>query len=117
MALQRACLGCGESVPSGSRCDDCKRPRDRSNELSASQRGYDHHYRRLRAKALALQPWCACGATENLTVDHSPKSWELIADGHRPTLAWFADGLLRVSCLRCNIAAGHARGAGVTRTD
>lgn len=118
MPLPRACIECGESIPSGSRCADCRLARDRSNLPSREARGYDYRYRTIRARALRLQPWCTdCGTDQQLSVDHSKRSWELIKQGQRPTMQWFAEGLLTVVCMPCNRRRGNARGAGVTRRD
>ncbi len=116
--LTKPCIACGEDAePGQSRCRDCRRPRDRTGKPSASARGYDSRYRTIRSRALRMQPWCECGATTNLTVDHTPRSWELIKQGHRPSLEWFAEGLLIVCCQPCNQRRGAARGARVTRQD
>lgn len=114
--LSRSCIECGDDAePGKSRCHDCRLPQ--SPRPSATQRGYGSRYQRLRAKAIALQPWCECGAVDNLSVDHTPRSWELIEAGHKPTLDWFANGLMTVRCLACNRARGAARGNNVTRHD
>lgn len=118
MPLTKPCIRCGEDAePGKSRCTECRQPRDRTGQPSASARGYDSRYRTVRARALRLQPWCECGATTNLTVDHSPESWRLIREGNRPTLEWFANGLLTVCCMSCNQRRGSARGTNVTRSD
>jgi hypothetical protein len=66
-----------------------------------------------------MQPWCpACrtpGSPDNpLTVDHTPAAWAAVEAGRRLTLKDFENGLLSVLCLRCNVAAGRARGSNVT---
>lgn len=72
----KACGGCGQPTIT-SPCPACtpSRPRylyPRANHTkSAAARGYDHHWRKLRDRALKRQPWCAhCGTTEDLTGDH-----------------------------------------------
>lgn len=117
--LSKPCLDCGDDAEHGSsRCAQCRRPRDRSHEPSASQRGYDSRYRIVRSRALRMQPWCTdCDSDQNLTVDHSARSWELIKQGQRPSLDWFTAGLLTVCCMACNQRRGAARGANVTRQD
>lgn len=119
MPLAKPCIQCGEDAePGKSRCTACRRPRDRSDQPTREQRGYDYRYRTIRSRALRMQPWCAdCGSDQNLTVDHSKRSWELIKQGQRPALEWFATGLLTVRCQRCNNRRGAARGNNVTRQD
>lgn len=111
---QRPCVGCGELISSGSRCRDC---RPKRTAPSATRRGYPEWWNRLSKRARELQPWCACGAIDHLTVDHTPASWLKVEAGQRLTLNDFRNGLLIVRCQRCNNSAGAARGANVTRTD
>ncbi|MFI6609293.1 HNH endonuclease [Streptomyces sp. NPDC050507] len=71
------CRACKALVPLGSTyCASC-RPRRKWNALKApaSARGYDALWRRLRATAIAAQPWCSrCRTTGSLanplTGDH-----------------------------------------------
>jgi 5-methylcytosine-specific restriction protein A len=65
----RPCLDCGRLCPD-SRCRSCQRARDQRRG-SATARGYDAAWRRLRAEHLALEPDCACGCGQPATdVDH-----------------------------------------------
>jgi 5-methylcytosine-specific restriction protein A len=87
-------------------------PKQRAPQPSSHQRGYDTRYRRLRNKAVRLQPWCTtCGHTGDktnpLTLDHTPAAW---VKAPSLTVKDIADGMLTVECLRCNIAKGPARG-------
>jgi len=112
--LPRPCLVCGEPSPE-SRCKAHKL-RTHTKPRSRHERGYTSAWDRLSKQARRIQPWCSdCGATERLSVDHTPASWQKVAEGKALTLQDFADGLLSVRCLPCNIAAGHARGNNVTR--
>ena len=53
----------------------------------------------------------------NLSLDHTPKAWELVEQGKRLTLKDVASGLLVVRCMKCQHHLGAARGDNVTRTD
>lgn len=118
----RPCLGCGHDIESGSRCDDCRLPRRRRAQASATRRGYNHRWAALSRRARAAQPWCSTcltpGTPKNpLTVDHSPEAWLKFVAGKTLTLKDFGSGLLSVECLKCNVAKGNARGDNVERTD
>ena len=66
---RRPCLTCGV-LCGGTRCRTCQRARDQRRG-SASDRGYDAAWRRLRAEHLALEPDCACGCGQLASdVDH-----------------------------------------------
>jgi cytochrome c5 len=119
--VRRPCLdpSCGELIEAGSRCDEHRIRRTRT-QPSAASRGYGSKWRSLSRRAVAAQGFCsAChttGSPENpLTLDHTPASWAKVAAGKTLTLKDCADGLLTVLCLRDNIAAGAARGNNVTR--
>lgn len=107
----KLCTVCSE--PSvGSRCPEHK---GRKEQPSATQRGYDYQYHKLRAQALRLQPFCLdCGSQDQLTLDHSVKAWEKVNSGKRLTIKDVGDGLLTIRCIRCNQKAGNARGNNVT---
>lgn len=107
----KSCIECGTPC-TGSRCPDHTLKR---RQPSATARGYDYHYRQLRDDAIALQGFCTdCLTTDKLTLDHTVESWRKVQHGQRLTLKDVGDGLLVVRCIRCNIAAGHARGATIT---
>lgn len=101
-----ACIECGEPSD-GPRCPehtvDTKPP--------AAERGYDHAWNKLSARARRLQPFCTdCGATEDLQGDHTPEAWARKAAGKPIRLQDIV-----VRCGPCNRAAGAARGPSATR--
>lgn len=115
--MNRPCLRCQELVASGSYCAECK-PKRKPRPSRA--RGYDRKHEELSRQARRLQPWCSdClthgGPKNPLTLDHTPQAWAKVNAGKRLTIKDVAAGLAVVRCLRCNIAAGAARGANVTR--
>ena len=68
-------------------------------------RGYGSAWQRLSARARRLQPFCSdCGATDDLTADHSPEAWERVAAGLPVRLAD-----VDVVCRGCNSRRGRAR--------
>ncbi|MER5898897.1 HNH endonuclease [Streptomyces mirabilis] len=111
---KRPCLKCGRLTTNPSRCDvhqrewEAQRQKLRDAERgSASQRGYDITYRRVRAQVLKgwrsqHGEWCPgwrvpAHASQDLTVDHIIP----LAKGgthHRENL--------RVLCRRCNSSRG-----------
>lgn len=98
----RPCLDCGVPTDTGTRCPVCRPP---DHQLSAHQRGYDAAWRRLSKQARRLQPFCTdCGATDDLTVDHSREAWERRAQG----LAIRLEDVTTV-CRSCNARRGRAR--------
>lgn len=102
--LLRPCVVCGE-LSTGSRCAEHPAPSER--KLSAHRRGYDAAWFRLSAKARRLQPFCSdCGATEDLTTDHTPEAWARKVRGLPIRLAD-----VDVVCRRCNSRRGAARGS------
>lgn len=70
----KACGTCGTPSPT-TPCTDCAVPR--THEQSASARGYDRQWRKLRARAIRRQPWCAWpeGCTYPIT-DKNPLTGE-----------------------------------------
>lgn len=115
--LPSVCSECGttyERDRDGSKCQAC-RPADRGErELyrgSRQSRGYDYRWEKLARRARELQPFCSdCGATDDLTGDHSSTAWERRAAGKAIRLRD-----IDVVCRRCNGERGAARG--VTATD
>ena len=99
------CLGCGEPTE-GTRCGPCAYDHEQDTERpTREQRGYDKAWRRLSERARKLQPFCEdCGATENLTTDHSPEAWRRRARGLAVRLQDVA-----VVCGPCNNRRGRAR--------
>jgi 5-methylcytosine-specific restriction enzyme A len=62
---------CGAVVPHGQRCPTCTRAHDQARG-SASARGYDVAWQRLRGRFLQVHPWCSapgCNA-KAAEVDH-----------------------------------------------
>lgn len=116
MPLAVPCIDCGNLAQPGPRCDTCqeradqikaaRRERKRAPEPTSTARGYDNKWRRLSERARRLQPFCSdCGATENLTCDHSPEAWERKARGLEIRLQD-----VDVVCDPCNQKRGAARG-------
>ncbi|KQH78855.1 hypothetical protein AO501_07715 [Mycobacterium gordonae] len=109
----KLCTVCQAPCGEGSRCDQHKRKH--APTPSATARGYGYSYQKLRAQAIALQPFCTdCQATDNLTLDHTPESWRKVERGRTLTLRDVRNGLLFVRCQRCNQKAGNARGSSIT---
>ena len=102
----RPCLDCGEPA-NGPRCND----HTTDHKPTAHTRGYDAAWTRLSKRARRLQPFCECGAVEDLQLDHLPSAWERQAQGKPIRLG--IDAVVR--CGPCNRAAGAARGENVTR--
>lgn len=69
LAPRRVCR-CG-AIVQGRRCPRCQRSQDQARG-SASARGYDAHWRIVRAAFLKAHPWCSqVGCQEHaLDVDH-----------------------------------------------
>lgn len=118
MGLLKPCYvqACGE-LSEQARCP-AHRPKHPSKDRKS--RGYPSWWERLSIQARQLQPWCSTchtpGTPANpLTVDHTPASWAKVRSGQRLTLRDFEAGLLRVECMRHNIANGYARGDRVSR--
>ena len=114
VAMRSPCMSCGV-LTKGYRCEECERKRTsdlptqhrRAYDNSRRRdRGYDSAWRRLSARARAMQPFCSvCGATEDLQADHTPMAWERKERGLEVRLQD-----IQVLCGRCNRRAGSARG-------
>ena len=66
------CMTCGEP----SEATYCPEHTRHSWKPSAAARGYDWRWLQLSRRARRLQPFCSdCGATDDLTADHSPEAW------------------------------------------
>lgn len=119
--IQRPCLTCGELTTSSTRCDDCRRARDREAEAvryardGRRQRREGHEsaaWRRLSKKARKMQPWCnLCGRRANelepyerLELDHLPSAWDKY-EHNKPIL--LTD--VQVLCNTCNTKIGSSR--------
>lgn len=102
------CLDCGQPSPEP-RCEDHARPTNRPSRAA----GYDAAWDRLSRRARRLQPFCSdCGATTDLTCDHSPEAWERKDAGLAIRLRD-----VDVVCRACNSRRGRARPTGVRAHD
>lgn len=106
--LMKPCIECGE-LSDAARC-----PEHTPVKFVAptTARGYGSAWQKLSVRARRLQPFCSdCGATDDLTADHSPEAWERHAAGLPIRLAD-----VDVVCRSCNSKRGRARpwGEGVT---
>lgn len=98
------CLECGQPSPEP-RCEDHARPTNRPSRAA----GYDAAWDRLSRRARRLQPFCSdCGATTDLTCDHSPEAWKRKERGLSIRLED-----VDVVCRACNSRRGAARTRGV----
>lgn len=105
--LPRPCIVCGEPT-SGGRCD--AHTVQRQHTKTPTERGYDRAWTKLSARARRLQPWCSdCGATDDLTTDHSAEAWRRHNAG-KPIRIRDVD----VVCRSCNSKRGPARTRGST---
>ena len=112
--LQSVCPECGTPYTrddNTAACPDCYPSRTtRPNHYgrgSSTARGYDERWRRLSLQARRLSPQCAdCGATDDLSADHSAEAWRRREQGLTIRLQD-----IDVVCLRCNAERGAARGA------
>lgn len=112
--LPTVCPDCGrvyERDDTTAACPDCKPVRTaRPNHYargSATARGYGYAWRKLSERARRLSPQCEdCGATTDLTADHSAEAWLRHERGQVVRLRDVA-----VVCRRCNAERGAARGA------
>lgn len=114
--LRSICPECGEpftrQAGAGASCAECKpipttgtrqaRERERGTRR---ERGYDNAWLRLSARARKLQPFCSeCGATDDLTADHSAEAWRRKEAGKVIRLKD-----IDVLCRRCNSERGDPR--------
>jgi 5-methylcytosine-specific restriction protein A len=105
--LPRPCLDCGEPSPR-TRCPLCEAERQARVDQArghAAARGYDKAWRRLRARAVRLQPFC-------LDAQLSPCEGPLTADHLRWPARSLAD--VEVVCRGHNSARGARRTTGGT---
>lgn len=100
MSLLKPCLVCGEPSDQTYCAEHSPSPRRPSRAA-----GYDRAWDRLSARARQLQPWCTdCGATQDLTADHSRQAWARKAQG----LAIRLEDV-EVCCRSCNARRGRSR--------
>ena len=106
---RRPCTDCGEPHEGAGRCPDCARAADvRRPRASREARGYGWRWRQLSIRARKRQPFCdVCGATKDLTTDHSEEAWRRHAQGLPVRLED-----VRVMCRPCNARKGRARPPG-----
>lgn len=98
------CLSCGEPTPT-TRCPDCTHVQRVTPLASPTALGYDTPWRKLSERARKIQPWCSdCGATTDLTCDHSKEAWKRKAAGKSIRLRD-----VDVLCRSCNSKRGKAR--------
>lgn len=111
--LPSVCPDCGQVFDrddTQAECPECKpRRTSRPNHDwrgSSTARGYDQKWRKLSERARRLSPQCEdCGATGQLTTDHSAEAWRRREAGLVIRLRDVA-----VVCARCNAERGPARG-------
>lgn len=109
--LMKPCITCGE-LSDAARCPEHT---EAKFVAPTTARGYGAAWQKLSVRARRLQPFCSdCGATDDLTADHSPEAWERVAAGLPVRLAD-----VDVVCRGCNSRRGRARpwGEGVNRPD
>lgn len=101
----RPCIECGEPTDAP-RCEECAPPRSQPTERAGTTaRGYDRTWRKLSERARRLQPFCSdCGATADLTVDHSLQAWRRKAQSLPIRLQD-----VEVVCRPCNSRRGAAK--------
>lgn len=117
-ALATICATCGTpfTLDPGemrrSRCTDCRpAPREIPDRGTPKQRGYDERWRRLSIRARRAQPFCSdCGATDDLTADHTPEAWARREAGQSIRLED-----VDVVCRPCNGRRGAVRGEAPNR--
>lgn len=109
--MMKPCVNCGQLLEERSRCTDC-RSSERKHQAgyqpskSSRQRGYDSRWDSLSSRARRIQPWCTdCGATEDLTADHSLEAWNRYYAGLPIRLRD-----IDVVCRVCNIDRGTPGG-------
>ncbi len=101
----RTCIECGEPSTE-ERCEQHRLPS--SPKAPTTLRGYDWSWQQLSKRARRLQPFCSdCGATDDLTCDHSPEAWRRKAAGKTIRLQD-----VDVVCRSCNADRGRARPTG-----
>ena len=115
MTVRTICPQCGTPftrTDNKARCTDCQPDRE-PGKPSKRELGYDWRWRTLSKRARELQPFCSdCGATEDLTTDHTPQAWARRRAGKVIRLCD-----VDVVCRRCNGERGAARGDRMTRLD
>jgi 5-methylcytosine-specific restriction enzyme A len=104
----KPCLTC-QTPSDGSYCDEHTPKPWQHREASARRRGYSTAWDKLSRRARKLQPFCSdCGATEDLQLDHTERTWQRHEAGKVIRLKDTGG----VVCGPCNRARGAARGRG-----
>jgi hypothetical protein len=111
--MNRACLGCGRIIPSGSRCRVCRAQQERARDAqrgSRQRRGYDREHELERERwALLVDAGQVAGARCGLPIQPGA-AWDL---GHTADrTAWTGP-----EHATCNRAAGGHDGNAVTNWD
>ncbi len=105
----RPCLTCG-NPSSASYCTEHEPRPWQHRDGNARDRGYSTAWDKLSRRARRLQPFCSdCGATRDLQLDHTQRTWERVDAGKVVRLRDTGG----VVCAACN----RRRGAGRGRTD
>ncbi|BBY42184.1 HNH endonuclease [Mycolicibacterium celeriflavum] len=110
--IARPCIGCGEVIPTGSYCTDCKPADTRTDREHVAWRN-GARWKAFSKRLRRLAPFCEhCGTADDLTVDH------LLPVHDYPELAYAAENC-RVLCRPCNGKRGnkfsHTEAAAVLR--
>lgn len=102
-SLLKPCTECGE-LSNNPRCAE-HTPKREQVKANTGERGYDWQWQQLSKRARLMQPFCTdCGATDDLTTDHTPEAWRRKAAGKAIRLQDVA-----VVCRSCNSIRGAAR--------
>lgn len=97
------CAECGE--PSQGTYCDVHKPAPAPRVRPSRSVGYDTAWDKLSKRARKLQPFCTdCGATEDLTGEHTPRAWDRKNRGLPIRLVD-----IEVLCRVCNSRRGAAR--------
>jgi 5-methylcytosine-specific restriction protein A len=104
--MTKPCLTCGEPAPS-TYCDEHEPQPWQHREGNSRARGYSTAWDKLSRRARKMQPFCTdCGATDDLQLDHTARTWERIDAGKVVRLKDTGG----VVCGPCNRRRGAGRG-------
>ena len=80
------CLTCGTLTAASHCAEHTPHPPDLRRGRDRSHLGRGTAWDRLSKRARALQHWCLdCGTREDLTADHTPAAWPILARGRSPS--------------------------------